>query len=268
MSLSAERMAIANRAIWQTFEKSSIAWQAIPHWDTGDPGQVLVRNDVTVTMRRHRGRGPLGGTPIRPRGRQVLFRVTLAQAMAAAPDALLASVIPRTVRLASRFDRAVLRALRGPAVTAGRARWYRTLPAGAGERTTRRELVAARAVLENQGYRAHSCLIASTRYYADLSRFTAATLLTKGPLTAPSVNSVFRASQLSGLMMMLGRRQEIAHGAAGSASAGEEPVDIAVCVPPSLEVIGENAAGQIELAVRVRFATRVKDERGVVVFHT
>ena len=45
-------------------------------------------------------------------------------------------------------------------------------------------------------------------------------------------------------------------------------MDIAVSVPPSLEVIGENAAGQIELAVRVRFATRVKDERGVVVFHT
>ena len=40
MSLSAERVAIANRAIQQTFEKSSIAWQAIPHWDTGDPGQV------------------------------------------------------------------------------------------------------------------------------------------------------------------------------------------------------------------------------------
>ena len=69
-------------------------------------------------------------------------------------------------------------------------------------------------------------------------------------------------------MIMLGRRQEIAHGAGGSASAGEEPVDIAVCVPPSLEVIGENAAGQIEMAVRIRFATRVKDERGVVVFHT
>ena len=44
-------------------------------------------------------------------------------------------------------------------------------------------------------------------------------------------------------------------------------MDIAVSVPPGLEVVGENAAGQIEMAVRIRFATRVKDERGVVVFH-
>ena len=56
MSLSTERMAIANRAIRQTFEKSSIAWQAIPHWDTGDPGQVLVRNDVIPILRRRRPR--------------------------------------------------------------------------------------------------------------------------------------------------------------------------------------------------------------------
>ena len=68
-------------------------------------------------------------------------------------------------------------------------------------------------------------------------------------------------------MILLGRRQEIPHRGAGAASAGEEPVDIAVSVPPGLEVVGENAAGQIEMAVRIRFATRVKDERGVVVFH-
>ncbi len=133
---------------------------------------------------------------------------------------------------------------------------------------TLKELVAARSVLEDQGYRAPSCLIAGTGYFTNLNGFVAANRLTKRLLTAASVNSVFRASQLGGRMIMLGRRQEIAHGAGGSASAGEEPVDIAVCVPPSLEVIGENAAGQIEMAVRVRFATRVKDERGVVVFHT
>ena len=267
MSLSTERMAIANRAIRQTFEKSSIAWQAIPHWDTGDPGQVLVRNDVIPIMPRQ-GPGPLGGAPIRPGSQEALFQVTLAQATAASPDALLASVIPRTVQLASRFDRAVLRVLRKPAVKAKKPRWYRKLSETARKGATLRELVAARTVLEDQGYRAESCLIAGTEYFTDLNRFIAANLKTKELLTAPSVNSVFRASQLSGLMIMLGRRQKIAHGAGGSASAGEEPVDIAVCVPPSLEVIGENAAGQIEMAVRVRFATRVKDERGVVVFHT
>ena len=267
MSLSSERMAIANRAIRQTFEKSSIAWQAIPHWDTGDPGQVLVRNDV-IPIQPPLGPGPLGGAPIRPDSQEALFQVTLAQAAAAAPDALLASVIPRTVQLASRFDGAVLGALRTPAITANTEPWYRKLAEEANKSATLKELVAARSVLEDQGYRAQSCLIASTEYFTDLNGFIAADLLTKELLTAPSVNSVFRASQLAGFMIMLGRRQEIAHGAGGSASAGEEPVDIAVCVPPSLEVIGENAAGQIEMAVRVRFATRVKDERGVVVFHT
>jgi len=39
MSLSAERIAIADRAILQTFERSSVAWQTVPHWDTGDRGQ-------------------------------------------------------------------------------------------------------------------------------------------------------------------------------------------------------------------------------------
>ena len=49
-----------------------------------------------------------------------------------------------------------------------------------------------------------------------------------------------------------------------SASPGEEPVDLAVSVLPSLEVVGETATGNIELAVRIRFATRIKDVRGVV----
>ena len=42
-------------------------------------------------------------------------------------------------------------------------------------------------------------------------------------------------------------------------------MDLAVSVLPSLEVVGETATGNIELAVRIRFATRVKDARGVVV---
>jgi hypothetical protein len=37
-----------------------------------------------------------------------------------------------------------------------------------------------------------------------------------------------------------------------------------VAVAPSLEVIGENADGGIELAVRIRYALRIKDPRGVV----
>ena len=46
MYLSADRLALANQTALETFEQCSIAWQAIPHWDTGDPGQTQVRNDV------------------------------------------------------------------------------------------------------------------------------------------------------------------------------------------------------------------------------
>ena len=67
----------------------------------------------------------------------------------------------------------------------------------------------------------------------------------------------------SKVMLLLGRRQRIAHGGAGSASPGEEPVDLAVSVPPSLEVVGETYPGRIELAVRIRYALRIKDAYGV-----
>ena len=63
---------------------------------------------------------------------------------------------------------------------------------------------------------------------------------------------------------MIGRRQLIAHGGAASASPGEEPVDLAVSVFPSLEVVGETANGNIELAVRIQFALRIKDVRGLI----
>ena len=62
-------------------------------------------------------------------------------------------------------------------------------------------------------------------------------------------------------MSLLGRRQRIAHGGAAEASPGEEPVDLAVSVPPSLEVVGEHRDNNIELAVRISFATRIKDAK-------
>jgi hypothetical protein len=65
-------------------------------------------------------------------------------------------------------------------------------------------------------------------------------------------------------LLLIGRRQRIAHGGAPSASPGEEPVDLAVSVPPSLEVVGETSDGYIELAVRTRLAVRVKDNYGVI----
>ena len=45
MYLSAERIAVLDKAVQDTFEQSSVAWQAIPHWDTGDRGQLRVRSD-------------------------------------------------------------------------------------------------------------------------------------------------------------------------------------------------------------------------------
>jgi hypothetical protein len=41
-------------------------------------------------------------------------------------------------------------------------------------------------------------------------------------------------------------------------------VDLAVSVPPSLEVVGETDAGDIEMSVRIRFAPRFTDLYGVV----
>ena len=47
MYLSAERLALANQTVQETFEQTSVAWQAIPHWDTGDPGQAKVRRTTS-----------------------------------------------------------------------------------------------------------------------------------------------------------------------------------------------------------------------------
>ena len=291
MSLSAERMAIANRAIQQTFEQASIAWQVVPHWDTGDPGQVRVRNDVTFAITEattplipESAEIPLGVEPLELKPLHISFQMTLAQTTATTPDALLAGVLPRTVELAREFDKSVLTKLKGPAATArpgGNASpWYPTLATGTdGIGKILKALINGRQLLEDSGYRAPSCLIASTAHFTDLHQVVGSRLATGGLLVGGNVNSLHRATQLDGtvadggaatasLMLMLGRRQQIAQGYACAASPGEEPVDLAISVPPSLEVIGENAAGAIELAVRIRFATRVKDERGVVVFHT
>ena len=46
MYFSAEHLALANQALRETFGQCSIAWQAIPHWDTGDPGQISVENGI------------------------------------------------------------------------------------------------------------------------------------------------------------------------------------------------------------------------------
>lgn len=311
MSLSAERIGIADRAIQQTFARSSVAWQAVPHWDTGDPGQVRVRGDVIYALPdapgapdADLGEGPFSMTALELDDAAELFQVTLAQASAPTPDAVLAAVIPRAVQLARRFDGIVLKAIFGQAVGKSHERWYRELSAPM--ETTLRDaaaqarekaggdyptdptsadvvgnilsgLIKGRQVLEDCGYRGQSCVIASTAHFTDLSQWVGSNVATEGLLVGANANSLHRASQLDGvdnakkkptsLMIMLGRAQEIPHGAAATASPGEEPIDVAVSVPPSLEVVGELASGNVQLALRMRFATRVKDARGVVVFH-
>jgi hypothetical protein len=67
-----------------------------------------------------------------------------------------------------------------------------------------------------------------------------------------------------GRLLLLGRRQRIAHGGAAAASPGEEPADLAVSVAPSIEIVGETNEGNIELAVRIRFAPRLTDINGII----
>jgi hypothetical protein len=219
----------------------------------------------------------------------VRFQITLGQATAPTPDALLSNVITQTVTLARTFDGLVLAALRGPAVApgppplVGTPPWFRPwrgpVPPAAGRPAPGAiltELLAARQLLEDSGYRSPSCLIAGTLHFSDFHQWVVSDVAKDGLLAGADANSLFRATGLDGvavgpvnraLTIMLGRMQTIAHGRAADASSGEEPVDLAISVPPSLEVIGETVSGALELAVRVGFAPRVKDQRGVVVFY-
>lgn len=243
MYLSAERLAVADRAVRETFEQCSVAWQAIPHWDTADPGQTWVRSDT-----------------IPPDFLELVsanekFAVTLAQAGAPTPDPLLAVLTAKTVELAANIDTAILAKLN----TAD------TSPLSPASDTTAAlldTLIDARARVENAGYRAPSCLLTNTDGLKKLNRLESGEDVAEAVLKAAGVNALYRVEGIG--MLLLGRRQRIAHGAAATASPGEEPVDVAVAVAPSLEVIGENPGGDIELAVRIRYALRIKDPGGVV----
>jgi hypothetical protein len=301
MSLSAERIAMADQAVQHTFARSSVAWRAVPHWDTGDPGQVRVRGDVISALPAAQDAnladGPFELKVLELKDAAELFRVTLAQASAPTPDAVLAAVIPRAVQLARQFDGIVLEAVFKQAMAKKGGPWYpalaapmekalkdaaAALPQAAAPTSADvvgnilSGLIQGRQVLEDSGYRGPSCLIASTQHFTDLSQWVGSNVATEGLLVGANANSLHRASQLdkvgrannqTALMIMLGRTLEIPHGAAATASPGEEPIDVAVSVPPSLEVIGELADGTVQLALRMRFATRVKDARGAVVFH-
>jgi hypothetical protein len=262
MYVSAERLAIADREVLETFGQTSIAWQAIPHWDTGHPGQNQVTNDVV--------NGPgflnlaLDDEP---------FTATLAQLGSPTPDALLAEVMKKSGDLAASVDGTVLTAL--AAITPAISLTSIATP------DLMNSLIEARARVEDAGYRAPSCLITNIDGLKALNVFAVGSYpVLDYILSAANINSLHRATQLAVLkptapnkgtdlkkvrMILIGRRQRIAHGAAADGSPGEEPVDLAVSALPGLEVVGENASGGIGMSVQLRYVTRIKDTTGVVV---
>jgi hypothetical protein len=321
MYLSAERIAVANQAVLETFEQTSVAWQAIPHWDTCDAGQARVRRDLmynpppTTAGASQQGdrdeiEKPFVGDSLKIETATVRFYLTVAQACAPTPDSLLATVTSWTAKLAGEVDGMVFPELYKAAEDP-------KMPTESDPQHLLEELIDARADVENAGYRAPSCLFTDTEGLKKLTYLVGGEPVTSSLLTAANINSLHRTDKIEATpsqdtakrkttaqsgeakqsgqttkaagatesdgatqagqtaqepppsdrfqMILLGRRQRIAHGGAAEASPGEEPVDLAVSSPPSLEVVGETDAGYIELAVRIRFATRVKDVRAVVV---
>jgi hypothetical protein len=255
MYLSAERLAVANQAVKETFEQTSVAWRAIPQWDTGDPSQTRVRNDDLTTP----GFVSIISVPIE-------FDVTLAEAMGPSPDAVLAKVLARTVKLAARVDAMVIPELRKkgkPDLELDDSKSQLILDT----------LIDARARVEKFGYRAPSCLITDTAGIKKLSQLDGGYSILSQLLGPANINSLHRAEALEDPVptkkkaraILLGRRQRIADGGAGEASCGEEPVDLAVSVLPSLEVVGDTADNKIALTVRISYALRIKDSDGLVV---
>jgi hypothetical protein len=256
MYLSAERLALANQTVKETFEQCSVAWQTIPHWDTGDPSQTEVPNDSLTAF---------AFVPLTLQN--VDFTVTLAQAIAPMPDMVLETIIANTVQLAAKVDTDVFPSLLTATTPTVHIPWT---PSSA---QILAGLIAARVDVENAGYRAPSCLVTDTVGVVALSTALMIAGYPPGPellLDPANINSLQRVQTLAPATdpdvrgWLLGRRQRIADKGAAAASAGEEAVDLAVSVPPSLEVVGDSG-NLIQLRVRIRYATRVKDQGGLVV---
>jgi hypothetical protein len=260
MYFSAEHLAAANKALHDTFQQCSIAWQSIPHWDTKDPGQINVSNGILGS----------GANFLPLVAQQAAFQLTVAEAISPTPDALLTGVMAATETLAKTVDGDVLQQCYADAATTI------TITPAIDAQVLQNALINARVNVENAGYRAPSALVTNTTGLTNLN------LLANGyynilqqTLAAANVNSLYRfdpldaaanatTNQTKARMVFLGRRRRIAQGAAPEAAAGEEPVDIAVSLPPSLEVDGETSTGTIQLSVRIRYATRITDATGLV----
>jgi hypothetical protein len=253
MYLSAEQLTLANQAVIETFESCSVAWQVIPHWFTGDPGQTQVRQD-NVTP-------PAVVVPIVPLSKTI--DISLAIALSADPAPLINVVNLCALKLAIDFDATVVNKLH----TDNSAK--QTGPFK-GPDVVLNSLITARVNLENNGFRSPTCVIANTDAFQEMSKLNAGYSSLDAILSGANANSLHRVDQIENppagkaRVLLLGRRQLIPHGGGPDASAGEEPVDLAVSVPPSLEVVGEKGSNIIALAVRIAYALRVKDPSGAV----
>jgi hypothetical protein len=256
MYLNAERFALANQTVKETFEQCSVAWQTIPHWDTGDPSQTQVPNDNLSAPAFLSLIPPL----VQP------FTITVAEAIAPTPDELLENVIANTVILAQKVDDAVF-----PTLRAGAHVEHITTPA-AGDILN--GLIDARVWVEQGGYRAPSCLVTDKAGLKLLTALTPAGIPGTELLLSPAnINSLYRVDNVEvphvdAVGYLLGWRQRIAPGGAAEASGGEEALDLAVSVPPRLEVVGDTPANLIQLTVHISYALRIKDQHGYSVILT
>ncbi|WP_406816289.1 hypothetical protein [Mycobacterium sp. M23085] len=254
-------MAHANQAVKEAFGQCSIAWQAIPHWDTGDPGQLNVANGLLGANAGFLAVGPPPSPPPPP-----TIQLTVAETIAPTPDALLTAVMTATKTLANSFDTDVLKqCFAAPSAT-------NTITFGStGVQDLQNGLIGARVLVENAGYRAPSCLVTNTVGFQQLNQLVSGYYnIAQQILDAANINSLYRFEPLDGTnqakvrMVLIGRRRRIAQGAAPEASPGEEPVDVAFSALPSLEVDGETATGTIQFSPRIRYAARITDATGLV----
>lgn len=263
MYLSAERVALVNHTIRTTFEQTCVAWQAIPHWDTGDPGQTNVSDNNSGVVKVESPFEPL--TP------------SVAELMAPTPDALLDKVNAAVAKLAVKVDEYVFPILRQKAAA------VEDVPnPGLPGPDIVNAFIAARIALETAGFRAPATLFGDVKAMQALYQLYGGYNPVKNPLLDAGNISDFHhitkvfdnvllppkvpaAAGRTEHAIMLGRRQRIAPGAASQASAGEEPVDLAVSIPPSFEIVGETGANLITLNVRIRCAVRPKTPGGLVV---
>lgn len=260
MYLSAERVAIVNRTIRDVFAQTCVAWQSIPHWDTGDPGQTQVANDNP-------------GMPFATiQAPAVPVNVTVAELIATTPDALLSKMSNGVVLLAAAVDQYVFPRLRSSAAKFINLTNLATTP------DILQGFIDARVAVENKGFRSPSSLFADTAMTAKLYELVSGYAPVKAQLLdAGNINSLHRVDTLGANPalppnhkvrgILLGRRQRVAPGYAAEASPGEEPVDLAVSILPSFEIVGETTLNNIiKINVRIRYAVRPKTPGGLVVF--